>query len=422
MRVQSEKIWYSKSMRFLQTGDWHLGKIFHEQPLLDDQRAFLAQISAELAHAVSDTCPYDALVVPGDIYDRAVPPSEAVILLSSFLNETHTSFPEMQIFMTAGNHDSAERLSFASQLLASSNIHICTDTARLAEPVIFGQGEDSTAVYQIPFLTPGSLKKPSAEGDLFADDALLRSQQNLAAEAVRIIRESHQAHYPHMMSVVTAHLFSLAGHVSASERSCVGTAEQVDADLFAPFTYTALGHLHGVQCAGKTGHVMYSGSPLAYSFDDAPDTYMLSVTLHGGSASVRKIPFTPIHPVVRLTGPFSLFYGETADRDLIAGHSSSYVEIICTDASVPDNPMALLRLSFPHILSFAKQVQEAGKQQESIEKRRVLMEPDKADQASELFEMFIEDVYGKERDDADLYRKETELFTKLASHYTWREN
>jgi DNA repair protein SbcD/Mre11 len=123
-------------MRFLQTGDWHLGKVFYETSLVEDQRYFLDQIVTELEQAEADTVPYDAVAVPGDIYDRAVPPPEAVTLFSNFLNRVHTKFPRLHLFFLSGNHDSSDRLSFTAELLNRQNIHICTDTRHFTEPVI----------------------------------------------------------------------------------------------------------------------------------------------------------------------------------------------------------------------------------------------------------------------------------------------
>lgn len=432
-------------MKFLQTGDWHLGKIFHETPLIQDQQSFLSQITAELSNARNGGEPYDALVVPGDIYDRAVPPSEAVTLLSSFLTETHSSFPDLHIFMLAGNHDSADRLSFASRILAGDNIHICTDAAHLTEAVVVGKGNGAAAVYQIPFLHPGEIRTKETvpaqtdspagtdgQRDLFAgqeqsrSEHILRTQQELVSEAAAQILEHHSGAFEGLPSVVCAHLFTNGGHVSDSERGSVGTAEQVDADIFSQFTYTALGHLHGMQRAGKKSNIWYSGAPLAYSFDDSPETFMLSVRVekNGGkdAVTVNKIPFVPLRAVVRLTGPFEKFYGNDADEQLISQNAESYVEIVCTDSSVPENPMALLRQNFHAILSFRKQDSATGASNAAMEDRRRVMESDSADKPEKLFDMFIQDVYGGTIPSGDDFAEERKLFLKLAENYSWSED
>ncbi|MCK9169163.1 MAG: exonuclease subunit SbcD [Treponema sp.] len=429
-------------MKFLQTGDWHLGKIFHETSLIPDQEAFLSQITAELSNAQNDKKPYDALIVPGDIYDRSVPPSEAVTLLSTFLTNTHRTFSRLHIFILSGNHDSADRLSFASQILADDNIHICTDTSHLTDPVIVGKGNGAAAVYQIPFLHPGEIRRGneadaavlSEEGsqpDLFSGHEsfqnvpVLRTQQELITEAAVRIQKYHHKTYADLPAVVCAHLFTTTGRVSNSERSCVGTAEQVDADIFSRFSYTALGHLHGVQKVGKKSNVWYSGAPLAYSFDDSPETFMLSVCIEKDKEQetvlVNKLPFIPLHKVIRLEGPFEKFYGKESDRQIISTNSENYVEIICTDNSVPENPMVLLRQNFHNILSFRKQDSLPGGSNTTMENRRKVIESDSVDKPEKLFDLFIHDVYGNKVPSGKDFTDERKLFLKLAENYSWTE-
>jgi DNA repair protein SbcD/Mre11 len=426
-------------MKFLQTGDWHLGKIFHETSLIEDQKVFLSQITGELENADVTGVPYNALIVPGDIYDRSVPPAEAVTLLSTFLTATHTSFPDLHIFILAGNHDSPDRLSFAAQILSAENIHICTDVSQLTKPVIVGTGKNAVAVYQIPYLHPGEIQAAQPAGgetittgsgqqDLFAVSGthILRSQQELASEAAARIRTAHSSNYADLPSVVCAHLFTLAAHVPDSERISVGTAEQVDADIFSSFTYTALGHIHGLQQAGKKTNVWYSGAPLAYTFDDSSDTFMLAVTVEKDEGKekveVSRKQITPLHAVIRLTGPFDRFYGENADIPLIEKNTENYVEIICTDAAVPENPMTLLRRNFHNILSFKKQETAAGAVSVAMKKRREIIESDSADKIEKLFELFIQDVYGGNMPATDDFSHERQLFLKFAAHYSWTED
>lgn len=119
-------------MKFLQTGDWHLGKVFFEEPLIEGQKYFIRQLVDELRAQKEADAPYDALVIPGDIYDRALPPAEAVTTFGSFLSLLHTDFPELKVLLLSGNHDSPERLAFAKEILTSANIHICTDCRNIA--------------------------------------------------------------------------------------------------------------------------------------------------------------------------------------------------------------------------------------------------------------------------------------------------
>lgn len=408
-------------MKFLQTSDWHLGKVFHEQSLLEDQRFFLSQITNELSCAAKSGSPYDALLIPGDIYDRAVPPAEAVTMLSGFLDQTHTAFPDMHVFMLSGNHDSADRLSFAAAILRNDNIHICTDFSKLTEPVICGTGNGKTAVYQIPYLTPGCIQKEDIQ-----KKEILRTQQQLAEEACSLIADAHLKNYSQIPAVVCAHLFAASGNSSEEERIDAGTLEQVDSSIFSPFTYTALGHLHGCHPCSKTGNVRYSGSPLAYSFDDKPDTYMLSVIVEKkdgrNSFSVATVPVHPLHSVAKLTGEFNQFAGNSADKNIIEKYKNSYVQIVCTDSLPHENPMTLLRINFPHILSFTRIQMQTGNKSSSLEERRKIMESSGEHKPEELFTLFIKDTNGGTLPCSVDFDAEKKLFSELSKNYTWTEN
>jgi exonuclease SbcD len=308
-----------------------------------------------------------------------------------------------------------------------------------------GQGNKAAAVYQIPFLHPGEIRKKEhtpvpdvssadkggqqnlfAQQESFQNRQILRTQQELVSEAAAQILEQHNAITPLLPSIVCAHLFTGAGHVSDSERSCIGTAEQVDADIFSPFSYTALGHLHGVQNPGKKSNIWYSGSPLAYSFDDSPETFMLSVCIEKKAGKeiieVNKIRFNPLHAVIRLNGPFKKFYGNDSDKQLVSQNAENYVEIVCTDNHIPDNPMALLRQNFHNILSFRRQDITAGTSDTVMENRRRVMESDSADKPEKIFDLFMQDVYGGNIPSEETFQDERKLFLKLAEKYSWTED
>lgn len=387
-----------------------MGKIFYEHSLIEDQTYFLQQIQKELEKERNNGTPYDALVVSGDIYDRAVPPPDAVTLFSSFLYNVHTEFPELEMFFISGNHDSPDRLSFASELLLYEKVHICTDVKKIAEPVIVGKGDEKAAVYQIPFLTPGVLPAEKT-------DEILRSQQDLTAKALSIIKEAHKKNYAELPSVISAHLFTCGASVSEAERSYVGTAEQVDSAVFDGISYTALGHIHKAQsfCGGK---VQYAGAPLAYSFGENADKCMLRVAVSGSNVNTGKIPVEPLHPVVRLTGTFDEFYKEASLGLVPQKLKNSYIEIECTDTFVHENAMQQLSAGYPDLLSFTRKSSTADAGASALtERKKVLSGANKDDGA--IFDLFMKDVYGSVLDNAadnekSLYKKEKALFTQLA--------
>jgi exonuclease SbcD len=402
-------------MKFLQTSDWHLGKVFYETSLIEDQKHFLSEITHELTRAKERNSPYDALVIPGDIYDRAVPPADAVSLLSEFLASTHFLFPELHIVMLAGNHDSAARLGFGSDLFESSNIHICSDTSTYTKPIII----NGAAFYQLPFLTPGSI----AKGNLF--DSPLRTQNELYETACSRIADAHKKNYPDIPSILCAHAYVLGASNpemdnSSTGTSSVGTAELVKSDFFSPFAYTAFGHIHKFQKIGGKIEAYYSGSPLAYNFDDTPDKYMLSVTIgtHSSeskdnknekpySISVEKISFHPLHPVVRLTGTFRELY----DAKDTSQYKDSFVDIQCTDDTIIENPIGMLRKKYPFILSFTRSRKTNNSKDTTFEERRRVLSESGEKSPVDVFDLFIKDLYGTSLD--PIISDERTLFTEL---------
>lgn len=403
-------------MRLLQTGDLHLGKLFYDHSLYEDQKYILGCIIEELRTAKKNYAPYDALLICGDIYDRAVPPPDAVLLFDEFLTTVHNFFPSTAVCLIAGNHDSPRRLSFASKLIEAQGIHICTGTDTLTHPVmltteLLDGSTERLAVYQIPYLTPGSLS---------AGDTQLRTQQELVQEAVNRIYAAHLAKYPGVPAVVSVHLFAQGSQSCDSERVCIGNIDQVSPDIFRPFAYTAAGHLHTCQQRGE--RLWYAGSPLSYSFGEQADKYLLSVSLDLSDTdishdmplppvTVQKIRLSPLHSTVRLHGSFESFLNGT-DFD---NHAQDYIEICCTDTVLTENPMVLLKTKFPRLLSF-RQDEALHISAASGSAKYAAVPPDADGQpAAELFDCFLRDVYGADSDILAQRTEERELFVRLAN-------
>jgi exonuclease SbcD len=347
-------------MKLLHTGDLHLGKSLHETSLIEDQKFMLGLLRNELA---KDS--YAALIIAGDIYDRTVPPAEAVELFSDFLVSLRSDFPELEICVIPGNHDSSQRLSYADRILGAQRIHIVCKPENSLTPIILSKNGERLAIWLLPFLAAGTLKpepKPAGEKkdgpelDFSGEDApVLLSQSDLAFEAARRFNKILlKPEYASMPSVLVAHLFTLAGKTSDSERVFLGNAEQVNPALFEKFTYVALGHLHRSQKI--TDRMYYSGSPLAYAFDEAGTVknflkVEISALEPGFPVTVTPIPITPFRPVARLSGKFSEFYAGTA----FDVHSPDYLELTLTDDELVANPMNLLRPKFPNLLSIRQE-------------------------------------------------------------------
>ncbi|MFC6238112.1 exonuclease SbcCD subunit D [Longivirga aurantiaca] len=329
-------------MRLLHTSDWHLGRTLFQTSLHTAHEAFLAWL---LETAVEQQV--DAVLVSGDVYDRAVPPLDSVQLL----DRTFLAFAEagVPLVVVSGNHDSAVRLGFGSGLAEASRIHLRTTIAGLAEPVVLTDEHGDVAVYGIPYLLPDSAK-----------DALgvERSHEAVLGEATRrILADAAQRGIAR--TVVLAHAFVTGGTVTESERDLrVGGIGDSPAHVFDGVSYVALGHLHRpqqVSLGGSSTVLRYSGSPIAFSFSEKDDTK--SVTLVEIDADGAVITSTLAAPVPR---PLREVRGRLDDLVARAGTdladlAEAWVKVVLTDPSRPAAPMERLREHWPHtlVLDFA---------------------------------------------------------------------
>lgn len=346
-------------MKLLHTADLHLGKTLHETPLLSVQEKMLDDI-----HDILTQHDYAALIIAGDVYDRAIPSAEAVSLFSRFLARIREDCPDTAVCIIPGNHDSAQRLAFAHEILQNQRIYIAQDTCRLAEPVILTKGAEKLAVYLLPFLNFGAFSEEDKEAYRAAGD----SQAEMAAVASHILQQAVQ---PDMPALLAAHLFTIGGQSSSSERTFIGAAEYVNPDLFSCFDYVALGHLH--RCQRITDRMYYSGSPLPYSFDESEDAKcVLSIDIDGtpkqsaagkASITIERIPIISERPLKRLEGVFTDFFTGTRYDEW----SGCYLEITLDDAEVIAHPMQLLRQKFPFLLSIRQKSFMNQESQDGVE-------------------------------------------------------
>ena len=390
-------------MHFLQTSDWHLGRLLFNTSLLDNQKEILNQIISQISTASQEGNEYDALLIPGDIYDRANPPKEAMTVLSDFLTELSNKFPKLNVFILSGNHDDAKLLYFAKDFFRKANIHICTDLSDIQKPVIITSSKNESekaAIYQIPYL----------EAYSFAD---LRRQQELYEKATEIIKENHKNNED-CFSIICAHLFAIKSIVNDAERSSVGPAEEVDTTLFENFDYTALGHIHSYQPCGKKNNIFYSGSPLKFNPDnkDKENKFLLDITLtKNQKPEVKKIPLIAPHKITTITGSFADYVGKNSKESLIEPYKNDYIIFICTDDVLPDSPMQNLKTVFPFIKSFRMEEREKGQNNNSAEERiaRQNIIEEFESKPENLFNKFLEDINAKIQD-KELETKEKELF------------
>lgn len=319
-------------MRILHTSDWHLGRQFHGQSMLAHQAAFVDHLIA-----VVEERDVDLVVVAGDVFDRALPPVDAVALADDAFARLAAS--RARVVVTSGNHDSATRLGVNSRLIDAAGFHLRTDPERVAEPVLLDDEHGPVAVYGIPYLDPDLLK---ARWDLPA-----RSHPAVLGEAVRRIRDD-LANRPGTRSVAVAHAFVAGGEASDSERDiAVGGVALVPTGLFDGIDYVALGHLHGRAVLAQS--IRYSGSPLAYSFSEANHLKGCWLVDLGADGIVAE-EFVPA-PVPRRIGRVSGLLGDLLTHPRYADLEDAWLQVSLTDEVRPAQAMARLQQRFPHTVA-----------------------------------------------------------------------
>jgi exonuclease SbcD len=327
-------------MRLLHTSDWHLGRSLHRADLRAAQSAFLDHL-VEVARAEK----VDAVLVAGDIYDRAVPPVDAVELCEDALLRLHDT--GASIVLISGNHDSARRLGFGGGLLEKAGVHLRTRPGALARPVVLGDAHGPVAVYGVPYLEPDAVRGELPQAQAGSD--LPRGHAGVLGHAVACIRADAEARGI-KRRVVMAHAWVTGGAASESERDItVGGVGQVPAELFRGFGYVALGHLHGQQTVAP--HLRYSGSPLPYSFSEASHRKgSWLVELDGaGTARVEQVPAPAFRRLSVLRGRLAELLGSAAHTR----YEDDFVSVTLTDPSRPEGAMDALRARFPHVLVLA---------------------------------------------------------------------
>ncbi|MBE5793894.1 MAG: exonuclease SbcCD subunit D [Clostridiales bacterium] len=317
-------------MKLFHISDLHLGKRLNEHSLLEDQRYILSQITAAI-----DAEKPDALLIAGDIYDKAIPPVEAVSLFDDFLyGLTQRSLP---VLLISGNHDSAERVTFGSRLLARSGLYFAPVYQGTVEAVTLVDAHGPVDFYLMPFVKSSQVRH-------FHPEETIVSYTDAMVCAIRQMSLN-----PDHRSVLVTHQFVTGASLSDSEEISVGGSENVDASVFAAFDYVALGHIHGPQNIGDQ-RIRYCGSPLKYSFSEANHQKSITVVQmeQKGQLTVSSLPLIPMRELRKLKGSFEMltspaFY-QTQDRD-------AYLQITLTDEELIPNAMQTLRLIYPNLLN-----------------------------------------------------------------------
>lgn len=331
-------------MKFLHVSDLHIGKVVNDFSMLEEQRFILDQISGM---AVANKV--EAVVIAGDIYDRAIPPGEAVTLFDAFL--TGLVRAKIQAVMISGNHDSPERISFGGRLFDAQGVHIA-GVAQEALTRVEIEGEEGTTEFVLlPFIK--SAQAGAANSAEAVEKLLARYWEEEKAARVEAGGYKNRV-------LVTHYFVTDAGRepeLSDSETTIhVGGLDNVDASLFAGFDYVALGHIHKPQQIGDHP-VWYAGSLLKYSFGEVMQSKCALLVTMGeeGLAEVRKLPLQPLHDFRKIKGSLK----ELLEAGQCAGEERfDYLQAILTDKGELIDPMGTLRSVYPNMMQIIREEKE----------------------------------------------------------------
>jgi len=379
-------------MRVLHTADWHLGRIFHGVHLTEDQ----AYVLDEIIGIAQEARP-DVVIIAGDVYDRAVPPQDAVSLLDDVLSRLVAKVG-VPVVLIAGNHDSPERLSFGARLLANSNLHVFGPLPSEFQPVVIEDEYGPVDIYAIPFAEPPVVRERIGGGDIRDQGSALR----------RILQRIRAKKPAHRRSILVAHAAVVGGKTSDSERPLsIGGTETVDPAIFSGFDYVALGHLHQPQSPGED-RIQYSGSILKYSFSEA--SHEKSVTIVEmdvtGKCAIERVPLSPRHDVRRIEGTLEGIL-EKARAD---ASRDDYIMATLLDRKPVLNAMGRLREVYPNTLHIERPLFSPSTMHTQAPADHLRLSE------ADMFSAFFSQVTGEE-----MTEPETEAFADIIERLRRRE-
>ena len=317
-------------MKLFHLSDLHLGKRIYEYSMLEDQAFILLRI----LRLIDEEKP-DGVLIAGDVYDKAVPSAEAVILFDRFLSDIAER--DLPVFVISGNHDSPERIAFGSRIMNKKRVYLSPVYSGEVEPVVLQDTFGEVNVYMLPFIKPAHVRR-------LCDEAEIASYSDAVAYAVEKMKLD-----PAKRNVLVTHQFVTGARRSESEEVSVGGTDNVDAQMFAPFDYVALGHLHSPQNCGSD-RIRYCGTPLKYSFSEAKDQKSVTVVelAEKGSVSYRTLDLIPRRDLVELKGNYDdlmlkSYYENTTWQE-------DYTHITLTDEEDVPDAIGKLRTVYHHLM------------------------------------------------------------------------
>lgn len=352
-------------MKFFHLSDLHIGKQLHRYNLKEDQQVILKEV---ITYA-KELRP-DAIVIAGDIYDKSVPSAEAVNVFDEFLTDLSEITPEIPILIISGNHDSPDRLKYASEILKRHHIYFAGNVPERPEEhiekVTLHDAYGEVDFYLLPFMKPAYVK------NIFVDGT-----PETYSDAVKEIIKREKIDYKDKRNVLVSHQFYV-GEKAESPETCdsevfsVGGIDNVDIGSVKEFDYVALGHLHGAQCIGKP-EIRYCGTLLKYSVSESTQNKSLTVVTlkaKGEKPEIENYPLHPLRDVRKKKGTLDEIIKEAQETE-----KDDYISITLTDEIDPYKPKEQLERIFSHILEIRVDNQRTRTKLKEMDEELVMKDP-----------------------------------------------
>lgn len=365
-------------MKIIHTGDWHIGKIVNEFSMLEEQKHVLEQLISIVEREKPS-----ALIIAGDIFDRSIPPVEAVELVDEVFSKLLLEL-KVPILAIAGNHDSAERLSFASKILTNNGLHIVGVFDGNIHCVTLKDDFGSVNFYMLPYTDPRKVRH------IFNDNLIATHDDAMK----KIIENIGQALNCNERNIMITHGYitqigQQAEYICESERPLsIGGTDFVSSDYFSMFNYTALGHLHAPQRAGAN-NIRYSGSLLKYSFSEVNQKKGINIVEldQSGKAEAKLVELIPTRDMRIIKGPIKELLNPEIYRNT---NTEDYVYAVLTDKGELIDPISKLRTVYPNIMGLTKE-----NVNQRAENKTSATDGYKSKSKLELFKEFYDDIQGE---------------------------
>ncbi|MBE6987270.1 MAG: exonuclease SbcCD subunit D [Ruminococcaceae bacterium] len=374
-------------MKLIHLSDLHIGKRLNGFFLLEDQEHILDQITEIVKNQQAD-----AVIIAGDVYDKAVPSAEAVALFDSFLSRITSMCND--IFIISGNHDSPERIAFGSAIMEKSGVHFSPVYDGDIKPTVLTDSFGDINVYMLPFVKPANVRR-------FFPDISIESYTDAVCTAVDKMEID-----VNKRNVLVTHQFVTGASTCESEEHSVGGTDNVDSDVFDCFDYVALGHIHSPQNVGSE-RIRYCGTPLKYSFSECK--HSKSVTFvelnEKNDFTVSVIPLAPLHDMREIKGSYDVLM---LKANYEGTDTNDYVHITLTDEEDVPDAMTKLRTVYPNIMKLSYDNMRTRNSQQ--------LEADADVSAKSPFELFSE-FYEKQNN--SVLGEEQEKYVKNLIESIW---